>query len=417
MDDSPIFNANVVIENNRIVYIGNDISKYEPFDLIRDCHNNLLMPGFKNCHTHSAMTFMRSKADEQSLHDWLFNEVFPREQNLREDDIYWLSKLAFLEYIANGETLVCDQYFFPLDCARAAKEMGMRMLIQITFSPTSHTMDDNIESLYHEFNDPKESLVRFALGMHAEYTGGDEDFRILKELVHKLKAPFYTHISESENEVKECIQRRNMTPVQFFDSLGMFDYGGGCYHCVHFTDEDIEIFKKRNLSVISCPGSNSKLASGVAPLYKYQKAGLNIALGTDGAASNNSLDMFKEMTLASFLQKLMIKDPVAIDAYDILKMATINGSKALGMEDTSTLEVGKLADIIEINLSSPCMQPFTDIVRNIVYAGNPSIVSMTMINGKILYDNGHFDVGENIQTIYDKCQEISDRLDAQIKTA
>ena len=389
MDDSPLSNGDIVVIDDRIAYIGNDSSSYGPFDVIRDCQGNVLMPGFKNAHTHSAMTFLRSKTDDCKLQTWLFDVVFPREEHLKPEDVYHLSKVAFLEYLTSGITACFDQYFFPPMFGKAAEEIGMRALLLGTFS-NDHTSQSHIDELYHSYNDKEDSLVRYCVGIHAEYTTNDSEFKIIQDKIKLLKSPFFTHVSETKKEVEECLKRRGMTPVQYMDSLGLFDYGGGCYHCCYLTDEDIKIFKKHNLSVVTCPGSNSKLASGIAPISHYLDEGLNIGIGTDGPASNNSLDMFKEMMLVTNLQKLQLSDPSVVPAYSVLKMATVGSARAMNLNDCDILAVGKKADIIEIDLSRPSMQPLNNIVNNIVYAGGKDIIKMTMINGKILYDSGLF---------------------------
>ena len=185
-----------------------------------------------------------------------------------------------------------------------------------------------------------------------------------------LKCPFYTHISETKKEVEECKERHDKTPVQYLYDEGLFKYGGGGFHCVHLTKEEVEIFKKNKLSIISCPGSNLKLASGIAPLTYFYNEGINIALGTDGPASSNSLDMFKEMYLAATLQKVLTGDPVSIPAFEILKMATVNSAKVMGLDEADILAPGKYADIIMIDLYKPNMQPLNNIVTNLVYAGS-----------------------------------------------
>ena len=285
MDDTPIFNGNIVIEDDTIIYIGDDYQQFGSFDRIHLCYGNLLMPGFKNCHTHNAMTFLSSKTDDLSLHDWLFNAVFPREKLLREDDVYHLSKVAFLEMLTSGITACFDQYYFPLSTARAAEEIGFKVLLLGTYNNLYGYKE--LKNLYQTINGNKDSVVRYCFGIHAEYTCSEEEVDIMSRLIHDLKAPFYTHISETASEVENCIKNRGMSPVEYFDSKGLFDYGGGGYHCIYFSDKDIEIFKKHNLNIITCPGSNTKLASGIAPLYKYKENGLNIAIGTDGPASNN----------------------------------------------------------------------------------------------------------------------------------
>lgn len=412
MDDTPILDGNIVIKDSIIIYIGNDFEKFGPFDLTHDCLGNVLMPGFKNAHTHNAMTFVSSKTDDLSLHDWLFNAIFPREKLLTEDDVYQLSKIAFLEMLTSGITACFDQYYFPLSTGKAAEEIGFKVLLLGTYNALYGY--EELKKLHQTLNSGN-GLVRYCFGIHAEYTTTDEEVENMSKLVHELKVPFYVHISETESEVKECYERRGMSPVEYFISKGLYDYGGGGYHCVHFSDKDIDLFKKYNLNVVTCPGSNTKLASGIAPLYKFKEKGLNIAIGTDGPASNNCLDFFKEMTLVSGLQKLITKDPTAFPAYEVLKMATVNGAKAMNMDDADILEVGKKADIIEIDLSRPNMQPNNNLISNIVYSGSKDNIKMTMINGKILYLDRRFMIGQDINEIYKNCQQITDRIDAQLK--
>ena len=411
MTDNQLIIGNLVIENDRIIYIGSDSDKYGPFDTIHDCKMNVIMPGFKNAHAHSAMTFLRSKTDDTSLQDWLFGSVIPRESYLRPNDVYQMSKLAFLEYLTSGITACFDQYYFPLSTAKAAEEMGMRVVLLGTYNKDFNLVQ-KLYDVYHQFND-HDGLVKYCIGVHAEYTLGEGELEKVIEACHLLKAPFYSHISETEKEVKECYEKRGMSPVAFFEKMGAYDYGGGGYHCVHFNEDDMDIYKRHNCTAVTCPGSNTKLASGIAPISRFLEKGINVAIGTDGPASNNSLDMFKEMTLVYALQKVTLKDPSAIPAFEVLKMATVNGAKAMGLTDSDVLEVGKKADIIEIDLSRPNMQPLNNIVNNIVYSGSKENIKMTMINGKILYMDGKFFIKERPSTIYKKCSKIGERIEKQ----
>lgn len=228
----------------------------------------------------------------------------------------------------------------------------------------------------------------------------------IAELAHKYKAPVFTHLAETEAEVQGCIERYGMTPMAFLDSLGMFDFGGGGYHCVYMTDEDIAIMKKRGMTAVSNPGSNTKLASGIAPITRYLENGVPVALGTDGPASNNCLDMFREMFLVTGLGKLREKDAAAVDAVEVLKMATVNGAKAMGLTEADVLAEGKLSDMIMIDLHMPNMQPLNNIAKNIVYSGSKINVKMTMIHGNILYEDGIFHTEEQPEEIYRKANEI-----------
>ena len=413
MANENIIEGDLVVLDNRIAYIGSNSSSFAPFDRIINCNKNLLMPGFKNAHAHSAMVFLRSKADDVTLQDWLFKIIFPREEKLIPSDIYHLNKVAYLEYLSSGITACFDHYYYPLEGAKAAEEIGFRTLLLATYDQ-KYTRGEDLYRNYHYFNDKKDGLVRYTIGFHAEYTTDDELFRGTKEALQALKCPFYTHISETKKEVEECKQRHDKTPVQYLYDEGLFKYGGGGFHCVHLTKEEVEIFKKNKLSVISCPGSNLKLASGIAPLTYFYNEGINIALGTDGPASNNSLDMFKEMYLAATLQKVLTNDPISIPAFEILKMATVNASKVMGLDEADILAPGKYADIIMIDLHKPNMQPLNNIVTNLVYAGSKDNVMMTMINGRILYENGQYFLNESKEEIYAKAEEIASRIEKEL---
>ena len=410
MIDDKIISADLVVDNNLIAYIGKESSSYAPFDRIIECNGNLLMPGFKNAHSHSAMVFLRSKADDVSLQEWLFDVVFPREERLIPSDIYYLNKLAYLEYVSSGITACFDHYFYPLEAEKAAREFGMRTLLLGTFNMDTTGVDDLVRN-YNTLNSDNDGLVKYTVGFHAEYTTDDALLNGARDAINIVKCPFFTHIAETKKEVKECLERRQKTPAQFLYDEGLFKYGGGGFHCVYLSKEEVEIFKKNNLTIISCPASNAKLASGIAPLTYYWKEGINIALGTDSAASNNSLDMFKEMYLAATLQKVVNEDPKSIPAFEILKMATVNGAKAMGFDNADVLAPNKLADLIMIDLHKPNMQPLNNIVTNLVYAGNKDNVILTMINGRILYENGHYLINEDPEEIYKKAEEIASRLE------
>ena len=407
MKNPEIFDGHIVINDERISYIGK-VLPTGIFDQVIDCENNLIMPGFKNAHTHSAMTFLRSKADDSSLHDWLFNEIFPREANLREGCVKELTKVALLEYLSSGITAVLDQYFFPQEFAETCKEFGFRSVSLGMYDKDSRPVEEVLR-LVKEYNVPS-SISTFVIGMHSEYTGTDEMFEATDKLLKETRLPFYTHLSETKSETEECIKRRKMTPMEFFDSLHFFDNGGAIFHGVYLSSHDIEIIKKHDVTVVTNPSSNMKLASGIADIKTLLNSGVNVALGTDGPASNNALDMFREMYLVTGLQKLRNMDPVSIPAFEVLKMATVNGSKAMGLVDADVLEVGKFADLIMIDMSRPSMQPINNIISNLVYSGSKDCVKMTMIGGKILYRDGQFFVGEDIKEIYKKVQSLTEEL-------
>lgn len=404
-----IIDGELWVEGNRITVVGTPENRSNiKFDREMDVRGNLIMPGFKNAHTHSAMTFLRSYADDLPLWDWLNKQVFPMEAKLTGEDMYHLSKLAILEYLTSGITSNMDMYFCPEEVSQASIDMGFRTVLSAginNFIGTTQETLTLLENWYYKFNHYHE-LISFHMGFHAEYTASSELLKGIADLARKNKAPVYTHNSESKLEVEQCIQRNGKTPTTYLDSLGLFDYGGGCYHCVHMTEEDLQVLKKHNVFVITNPASNIKLASGIAPIKKMMDMGIDLAIGTDGPASNNALDMFREMFLTTALQKVNENDASAVDADRVLYMATVGGAKAMGLSDSDTLAVGKLADLIIIDLHQPNMQPINNITKNIVYSGSKQNVKLTMVNGKILYEDNQFYVGEDIDKIYAKVNEI-----------
>ena len=413
-----IFVGEVWVVEDRIIFVGTEEEGRKYCDSHKDailvwdreidCKGNLLMPGFKNAHTHSAMTLMRSKADDLPLQDWLGTQIFPVEAKMTGEDIYHLSKISILEYLTSGITAAFEMYLTPFTVADSFRDCGMRCVQTSCVNNFSQSVE-LLEKYYNELNgrDPYNSFI---LGVHAEYTCSKEVLEKCAELVKKYKAPFWLHIQETEKETKECIERHGMTPIEFLDSLGLFEYGGGGYHVVWTNDKDREIMKKRGLYAVTNPGSNTKLASGIAPIEEYLKCGIPVAIGTDGPASNNCLDMFREMFLVTGLAKLRSMDASSVDAAQVLKMATVNGAMAMGLKDADVLAEGKLADIIMIDLTQPNMQPINNIVKNLVYSGSKSNVKMTMIGGIIRYEDGRFNIGVEPEEVYKKAEEIKARI-------
>ena len=404
-----IFNGELHVKGNRIAYVGPALSETDTaWDREIDANGNVIMPGFKNAHTHSGMTFLRSYADDLPLLDWLNEQVFPMEAKLTPEDIYHLSKLAIMEYLPSGITANFDMYLTPDSIAQASRDCGFRTVMVGALNNFAQSFE-GMEEWMNKYNDP-EDLVTFQLGFHAEYTNSYENLEKLAALAHKYKAPISAHSSESKSEVEGCIERYGVTPTVLFDKLGMFDYGGSYYHCIHMTDEDIQIMAEKGIYAVTIPGSNVKLASGIARIEDMMDAGVKIAIGTDGPASNNCLDMFREMFLVTALAKIKGENAAALSADHVLRMATVNGAHCMGLLDADVLAEGKLADLIMIDLHQPNMQPINNIEKNIVYSGSKQNVKMTMVNGKILYEDGAFFIGADAEEIYEKANKIIDRM-------
>ena len=394
----------VFVDGDSIVAIG----EYDKTaDTVYDLNGNLLMPSFKNAHTHSAMTFGRSFADDLPLQPWLYDKIFPLEAKLTPQDIYDLSMLAFLEYLTSGTSACFDMYYFPEMMAKASVDFGFRTVMTSGLNNFKESVNA-VEDYYNKFNN-YDSLVSYKLGFHAEYTTDKELIKGIAKLAEKYQAPVFTHASETKSEVEDCIKRNGMSPTKYLNELGIFNYGGGAYHSVWIDDEDIEIYKEKGIWAVINACSNAKLASGIAPVSKLLKNGVKVAVGTDGASSNNALDMFREMYTICATQKLNDKDAASTDANDILKASTIGSARCMGLTDCDVIDIGKKADLIVIDMHRPSMQPINNITKNLVYSGGKDIVKMTMINGKILYDNGEFK-NIDIEKFYANAQAVIDRI-------
>lgn len=412
-----IIEGELWVKGSTICYIGDggdiaDVCQREQDIIVWereiDADGNLLLPGFKNAHTHSAMTFLRSKADDMPLQDWLNQQVFPNEAKLKGEDAYWLAKLAIMEYLTSGITAMFDMYIYPREVIQAGIDCGFRTA-QVSGLNNFTSSLEELEEQYLQYNQYHE-LCSYKMGFHAEYTMDKKLLDGVAALVQKYKAPMYTHIAETRKEVEECKERYGVSPAQLYEKMGMYQYGGGGFHCVWFDEKDIDIYAQNGVSVITNPGSNVKLASGIAPLSEMQKKGVNIAIGTDGAASNNCLDMFREMFLVTGLAKLREEDASVMDAEDVLYMATTGGAIAMGLEDCDRLAVGKKADLMMIDLWQPNMQPINHLTKNLVYSGSKQNVKLTMVNGKILYEDGEYQIGVSPQEIYAKANEIVKKM-------
>lgn len=405
------FDGEIWVDGSKIQYVGRERAE-EASGIVWqrqiDAKGNLILPGFKNAHTHSAMTFLRSHADDMSLLSWLNDQVFPYEAKLTSEDIYHLSKLAIMEYLTSGITANCDMYLTPDTIAQASEDCGYRTVIVGALNDFTQSVDQ-LEYWYQNLNQ-RGSLISFELGFHSEYTNKRENLEGVAQLSKKYHAPVYTHNSESQSETEQCLKKTGMTPTVYMERLGLFEYGGGLYHCVHMTEEDLEIVKSRRMSVITNPASNLKLASGIAPIARMMEKKIPLAIGTDGPASNNCLDMFREMFLVTALAKYREGDAGVVDGAKVLEMATVGGARAMNLPECDVLAEGKQADLIMIDLRQPNMRPVHHLQKNLVYSGSKQNVKMTMVAGKVLYENGEFFIGCDPESVYAKAEEIAKRI-------
>jgi len=394
--------ADILIENEKITQIAAGIPTEAEYKI--DAKGMAVIPSFCNGHAHAAMTLFRGYADDMVLNEWLNSKIWPLEAKLTEKDVYWGTRLACLEMIKSGTTFFNDMYWHFHGTARAADESGIRSLVSAVMIDMfdQEKAAEQIKMNKRLFQESRQysDRIRFALGPHALYTVSAESLQWFREFSDKHEIPVHFHLSETKKEVDDCIAKNRLRPVEYLDELGFLSDKLLACHSIWLNDKEISLMKKHNATVVHNPVSNMKLCSGsVFPYQKYKKAGVRMALGTDGAASNNSLDMLSEMKTAALLQKHMTGDPTALKAGSVFNMAT-NGL-AFGL-DTGIAE-GKLADLLLVNLRKPCMTPCHSLISNIAYAADTSVIDTTICNGKVLMQNRHI---EGEQDILDKAQEV-----------
>ena len=407
--------AFLAVKDEFIEYIGEDRPTGD-FEAIKDMSGRLLMPGLVNTHCHSSMTLMRGVGSDKNLQDWLFNCIFPIEAKLRDQDIIAGSELAFAELLSTGTTSVTDMYFTPPLICKLAEQVGIKLNTNDAVTIPGE-LDDVAESkiqravkLFYDWDGKADGRIKVDVAIHSEYLNSDPVLKRYLELSRGQKTQFHMHLSETATEHRECVERHGMTPIAYMESLGYLEeFPTYCAHCVHVTDEDLAIFKKHGVTIAHNPSSNMKLGSGYAPIRKALDMGINISLGTDGASSNNNLNMFEELHLAAMLHKGYNQDPTALSVTQLLDMATVNGAKAQGRFDTGVLEAGKRADIIAIDLTGPHMFPYYDIPALHCYSAPGSDVRMTMVDGRILYEDGKY-LTMDIEKVMKDARESADYL-------
>ena len=385
----------VLVRDRKIAYIG-PIRPQEPVAREVNGTGKVLMPGFVDTHTHLAMTLMRGFGGGHDLQTWLNDYIFPVEDRLDGRAVRAGTGLALAEAISCGITSVSDMYFFCDETIEEVVRSGISANIARgttvfteEFDPNTYPACVDARHLVEKWHNYNEGQIKIDACIHGEYTSNAKMWRWMAEFARENQLQMHVHLSETKKEQEECIARHGMTPAAVFEQYGLWDTPAIAAHCVYTTPDDWEILKRHGVSVIHNPVSNLKLASGIAPVEQMRKAGLNVALGTDGVSSNNSHNMFEEMKLASLLAKGSSGDPTALSDEAVLKMATVNGAKAQGRH-AGVVEVGAVADLILVDLNAPNMRPCHDVEANLIYAAHPGNVCMNMARGKIIYENGEF---------------------------
>lgn len=404
--------ASVGIAGNRIALITNEEAALDRFRADPagcreiDCTGRILLPGLVNTHGHIAMTLQRSYADDIALMEWLHERIWPFEARQTADDIACGAELGIAEMLLGGTTSFVDMYWHEARIARVAERTGIRALL------CASCLDSNMEAFETDFEalaahaSPR---VRAGVGPHAPYSVSAENLRRCRALADRYAVPLTIHVAETRDEVAILRERTGMSPVQYLDGLGILDGRTIAAHCVHPTDDDIGILRRRGVHVAHNPTSNMKIASGIAPVCKMLWEGVAVSIGTDGCCSNNDVDMWEEMRNASFLQKAATMDPLALPAYQVLEMATVGGAVAMGYDDLGFIREGALADLIIIDTSAPHLHPTHDVVSNLVYCGKASDVRTVIVDGRIAVEERR-PVGIDLEPLYARAEAAARRI-------
>jgi 5-methylthioadenosine/S-adenosylhomocysteine deaminase len=414
--EKPLQQATLVIKGDTIEGILTSSGETPPFEgaQVLDATDCIIMPGLVNAHGHTAMTLFRGLADDLPLKQWLFEKIFPAEaKHLNEETVYWGALLGCLEMIASGTTTVSDGYFLQDSTARAFQNAGLRALIaQGVIDFPAPGVPDPTQNLavgkaFIERWKHGSALIRPGLFCHSLTTCSDKTLQEAMRLSQEFSLPLQIHLSETEEEVEEVIRRTGKRPVLQLDHLGLLNESLIGVHAVHLEDEEIDLLARDKVGIVHCPESNMKLASGAARVTDMVKKGIVVGLGTDGCASNNNLDLFKEMDMAAKLSKVRTLDPVNIGAAAVLNMATVWGAKVLGLEkEIGTIEVGKKADIITLDLRKPHLVPLYNPLSTIVYSASGADVKDVIVNGRVLMKDRAF-TALDAEEVMAKVREIS----------
>jgi 5-methylthioadenosine/S-adenosylhomocysteine deaminase len=391
-------NGVVLVEDGRIVYAGDagEAPEWDASIKTIDATGRIVMPGIVNTHCHAAMTLLRGYADDMQLMPWLQQKMWPAEDRMKGEDIYWGTALGAYEMLSGGITTFLDMYFFADDCARAIADTGIRGIIArgvIGVAGPSAAAErlDETRAAFHKWNGKANGRISFMVGPHAPYTCPPDVLLSCAELADELGVGLHIHLSETAGEVDASWEQFNASPIGHVYKLGLMK---GRHvvaaHCVHASDDDITILAETGTGVCHCPVSNLKLASGRTPILAMRRAGVHVGFGTDGAASENMLHILgSEMRIGAIQAKELERDPAAFSAYDAVEMATLEGARVLGMEEEiGSLQPGKKADIVILETNRPHLVPNHDPVGLVAYSMLPGDVAMTLVDGRVVYEKG-----------------------------
>lgn len=417
VDDNFIIRRDMYLVTNgsRIEYMG----KEKPLNYegeVYNGENKVVLPGFVNNHCHVPMTLLRGYGEGLPLHRWLTEKMFPFEAKLTGEDIYWGSLLGIAEMVKSGVVSFTDMYFEIELMAQAVSESGIKVNLSHGLSYNSKKPSifelqgyKDTERMLDIASRDKTGRLKIDIGLHAEYTSRESLVREVAHYARERNLIVHTHLSETQGEHDNCKLKYGKTPAEYFAECGLFDQPTTAAHCVWVEDSDIEIIKSKGVVPVHCPSSNMKLGSGFAPIKQMIEAGIPVTIGTDGASSNNNLNMVEEIYLAAMINKGSTQDPEFMYPAQLLKLATINGAWAQGREDCGSIKVGNKADLVVFDMDKPHLQPVFDELANILYSGQSDDICMTMIDGQIVYKDGEFKTID-IEKVMHKAVGIKERI-------
>lgn len=422
--DEPLtVEAALGISGNRIALLSADPAEISAFEQGRpdlrviDCRGKLLMPGLINTHCHTAMTLQRSYADDIALMEWLNDYIWPFESLQTTEDVQLGMELGIAEMLLGGTTSFVDMYFHEPQCKALVERTGIRALLGSTyFDRNADEVLGEMEQVLAADRPDPDGRVHYAIAAHAPYTCSRENILRGKELARKYGLMFEIHAAETEDEERIIASQWGMRPIPYLDSIGVLDEKTIAAHCIHVDGQDIATLVKRGVTVSHNPQSNMKISSGIAPIEEMRRQGARVTVATDGVCSNNDLDLFEELRSAVFLQKSATGSPLAMPAYEALKMITANGARAMGRADgeLGVLRVGALADVVVIDLQKPHLQPVHNLVSNLVYCGKAADVESVVIDGRIVVENRRIK-GIDLEDLYVRINRAAHRISAQIR--
>lgn len=400
----------VGVRDSRIDYVGQTMPT-QAYGEIYDGRGKLLMPGLYNAHAHAPMTLLRGRGENLPLHRWLDEAVFPFEDELSDEDVYYGTLLGIAEMLRFGTVSFSDMYYHSDARAEAVLDSGIKCNLShsiVSFDPSQayrdipqYAINEHLVSAYHHAGDDK-LLVDFSL--HAEYTSTPQVVADFAQATREAGLRMQVHVSETAKEVEECRRRHNMTPVAYLDSAGLFDVPTTAAHCVALDDEDFAILAAKEVTVATCPASNAKLGSGIADVARMRAEGIPVALGTDGVASNNNHNMFSDMYLLALMQRAERRDPVGLPVGEVISIATRNGALSQGRDDCASVAIGMKADLLVMDIDTPWMNPVEDMASNVVYAAQGSDVVLTMVDGVVLYRDGLYPTIDVERVTFEVCR-------------